>query len=152
MPRRGTDNRRGGRATDAQAGATRRLTTTSDVHTRRQHRHDWEIGANAAGGGSSGAPDKGRAARLSASARSTGGFNRLRGRSARFAVAQDARGSDPSLATTRNPRNVGFKGLRPQGAFGAYDMVRKGYVLAQQSDRYPHFNSDVCGLGYIFAG
>ena len=57
----------------------------------------------------------------------------MRGRCVRFAVAQDARGSDPSLATTRNPRNVSFKGLRPRGAFGVYDMVREGYVLARQS-------------------
>ena len=67
-------------------------------------------------------PDEGRTARLGASVRSTGGFTRLRGRGARFAVAQDARGSDPSLATTRNPANVS---LRPQGAFGVYDMVRE---------------------------
>jgi hypothetical protein len=69
-------------------------------------------------------PDEDRAARLSASARSTGGFNRLSGRDARFAVAQDARGSDPSLATTWNPVNVG---LRPQaaGRFGLYDMIRE---------------------------
>ena len=40
-------------------------------------------------------------------------------------IAQNARGSDPSLATTRNPRDVSFKGLRPQGAFGIYDIVRE---------------------------
>ena len=69
-------------------------------------------------------PDEDRAVRLSASARSTGGFNRLSGSNARFAVAQDDRGSDPSLATTQNPVNVG---LRPQAArrFGVYDMVRE---------------------------
>ena len=48
----------------------------------------------------------------------------MRGRDARFAVAQDARGSDPRLATTRNPVD-GLKALRPQGAFGVYDMVRE---------------------------
>ena len=76
-------------------------------------------------------PDEDRAARLSASARSTGGFNRLRERDARFAVAQDARGSDPSLATTRNPMDVG---LGPQAArrFWRLRHGPGGYVLARQ--------------------
>ena len=52
---------------------------------------------------------------------STEGFSRLGGRATRFAVAQDARGSDPSCATTWNPVNVGLT----QGAFGVYDMVRE---------------------------
>src|SRR5580704_9201345 len=66
-----------------------------------------------------------------ASARSTGGFNRLRGRDARFAVAQDARGSDSSLATTWNPVDVG---LRASGrkAFWRLRYGPGGYVLARQ--------------------
>src|SRR5580704_4102172 len=62
---------------------------------------------------------------------STGGFNRLRGRDARFAVAQDARGSDPSLATTRNPMDVG---LGPQAArrFRRLRHGPGGDVLARQ--------------------
>ena len=76
-------------------------------------------------------PDEGRTARLGALVRSTDGFNRLRGRDARFAVAQDARGSDPSLATTRNPMDVG---LGPQAArrFRRLRHGPGGDVLARQ--------------------
>ena len=90
---------------------------------------DWEIGANATGG--DGSDDEGRAARLRALARSTGGFNRLAGRGARFAVAQVARGSDPSLATARHPGNVS---LRPQATrrFWRLRHGLGGYVLARQ--------------------
>ena len=70
-------------------------------------------------------PDEDRAARLSASARSTGSFNRLRGRDARFAVAQDARGGDPSLATTRNPVNFGLRASGRKALLGVYNTVRE---------------------------
>ena len=51
----------------------------------------------------------GRVARLGASVASTRGFSRLRGREAGSAIAQDARVSDPGLATRRNPANVGLR-------------------------------------------
>ena len=54
-------------------------------------------------------PDAGGATRFSASARSTGGFDRLPCTRTRFGVAQDARRDDPGLATTRNRGNVGSK-------------------------------------------
>ena len=50
--------------------------------------------------------DAGRAARFSASVRSTGGFDRLPRTRCAIAVAQDARRDDLGLATTRNPGDV----------------------------------------------
>jgi hypothetical protein len=70
-------------------------------------------------------PDEDGAARLSALARSTGGFNRLRGWDARFAVAQDARGGDPSLVTTRNPVNFGLRASGRRALLGVYAMGRE---------------------------
>ena len=44
-----------------------------------------------------------------------------------------------------------LKGLRPQGAFGVYDMVREERRSGStRRDRDPHFKSDTCGLGHIF--
>jgi hypothetical protein len=120
---------------------------------RRQHRHDWEIGAKMRQAAEAAVrPDEDRAAPLSASVRSTGGLNRLCGRDARSAVAQDARGGDPSLATTRNPVNFGLRasGRRALLAFTTwFGRIRSG---STRRDRDPHFNSDACGLGHILLG
>jgi hypothetical protein len=97
-------------------------------------------------------PDEGRTARLGALVRSTDGFNRLRGRGARFAVAQDPRGSDLSLATTGNPANVSLRasGRKALLAFTTWSGgIRSG---SARRDRDPHFNSDACGLGHILPG
>src|SRR4051812_3797300 len=48
-------------------------------------------------------------AKRGALAVSTRGFSRLRGRGAGSAVARNARVRDPSLATRRNPANVGVR-------------------------------------------
>jgi len=97
-------------------------------------------------------PDEDRAARLSASARSTGGFNRLRARDARFAVAQDARGSDPSLATTRNPVNVGSKASGRKAPLASTTWSGRIRSGSTRRDRDPHFDSGTCGLGHILPG
>jgi hypothetical protein len=49
----------------------------------------------------------------------------LRGRDARFAVAQDARGSDPSRVTTWNPVNVGLRASGRKALLGVYNTVRE---------------------------
>jgi len=97
-------------------------------------------------------PPKDRAARLGASARSTGGFNRLRGRDARFAVAQDARGGDPSLATTWNPVNFRLRASGRKALLASTTWSGRIQSGSTRRDRDPHFNSAACGLGHIFAG
>ena len=90
--------------------------------------------------------------KLEPSAGSTGGFNRLRGRDARFAVAQDPRGSDPSLATTRNPVNVGLRASGRKALLASTTWSGRIRSGSTRRDRDPHFNSDACGLGHIFRG
>src|SRR5271170_8063027 len=80
--------------------------------------------------------------KLEPSAGSTGGFNRLRGRDARFAVAQDPRGSDPNLATTRNPVNVGLRASGRKALLAATTRSARIRSGSTRRDRDPHFNSD----------
>jgi hypothetical protein len=63
-------------------------------------------------------PDAGRATRFSASARSIGVLTAGRALGTRFGVAQDARRDDPGLTTTRNPGNVGSRGIEAHEASG----------------------------------
>jgi hypothetical protein len=82
---------------------------------------------------------------------STEGFSRLGGRATRFAVAQDARGSDPSLAMTRNPVNVG---LRASGrkALLASTTSSGRYVLARQGVTETRISTVTPAGSVIFSG
>ena len=81
---------------------------------------------------------------------------RLRGRGARFAVAQDARVSDPSLslslATTRNPANVSLRASGRKALLASPTGSGRMRSGSARRDGDPHFNSDACGLGHILPG
>jgi hypothetical protein len=70
----------------------------------------------------------------------------------RFAVAQDARGSDPSLATTRNTVNVGLRASGRKALLASTTWSGRIRSGSTRRDRDPHFHSDACGLGHIFRG
>jgi hypothetical protein len=80
------------------------------------------------------------------------GFSRLGGRATRFAVAQDARGSDPSLAMTRNPVNVGLRASGRKALLPSTTSSGRIRSVSTRRDRDPHFNSDTCGLAHILPG
>src|SRR5690349_6300610 len=60
-------------------------------------------------------------------------------------IAQNARGSDPSLATTRNPVSGGLNGLKAARRFWVYERSGRIRHGSTRRDRDPHFNSAPLG-------